>query len=180
LRRSTPRPSALKFLEKPPFCAIRFGRLAFYNSGSSTFPDERMKQGILPMNTESIPPSRTVLDRQLREIFGHERFLPGQLEVMEHLMAGRSAVAVFPTGGGKSMCYQLPATLLSGLTLVISPLLALMKDQIDALAARRVPAARLHPVRGPVRTSPAATAPGRVEAAVRRPRAVSQRMRTEN
>ncbi len=62
---------------------------------------------------------------------------------MEHLMAGRSAAAVFPTGGGKSLCYQLPALLLEGLTLVVSPLIALMKDQIDQLTRRGIAAARL-------------------------------------
>jgi len=62
---------------------------------------------------------------------------------MHHLLAGRSAAAVFPTGGGKSLCYQLPALLLPGLTLVVSPLIALMKDQIDALTARCIAARRL-------------------------------------
>ena len=68
---------------------------------------------------------------------------PGQAQVIETLLAGRSALAVFPTGGGKSLCYQLPATLLDGLTVVVSPLIALMKDQIDALTKRGVAAARL-------------------------------------
>jgi len=62
---------------------------------------------------------------------------------MEHLLEGRSAAAVFPTGSGKSLCYQLPALLLPGVTLVVSPLIALMKDQIDALAARGIGARRL-------------------------------------
>ncbi|MGE0707562.1 MAG: ATP-dependent DNA helicase RecQ [Planctomycetota bacterium] len=79
----------------------------------------------------------------LREVFGFPEFRPGQERVIEALLAGRSALAVFPTGGGKSLCYQLPALLLEGLTLVVSPLIALMKDQVDALAARGVPAARL-------------------------------------
>lgn len=79
----------------------------------------------------------------LNERFGFEAFRPGQREVIENLVAGRSSAAVFPTGGGKSMCYQLPGLLLPGLTLVVSPLIALMKDQIDALLARDVPAARL-------------------------------------
>ncbi len=79
----------------------------------------------------------------LRRVFGHDDFLPGQEPVVERLLAGRSALAVFPTGGGKSLCYQLPALALDGLTLVISPLLALMKDQVDALRARGLPAARL-------------------------------------
>jgi len=79
----------------------------------------------------------------LREHFRFDRFLPGQREVIEHLLSGKSAAAVFPTGAGKSLCYQLPALMLSGLTLVVSPLIALMKDQIDALAARGIAAARL-------------------------------------
>lgn len=79
----------------------------------------------------------------LSERFGFDEFRPGQREVIENLVAGRSSAAVFPTGGGKSLCYQLPALLLPGLTLVVSPLIALMKDQIDALLARDVPAARL-------------------------------------
>src|SRR5919202_4242545 len=79
----------------------------------------------------------------LRDTFGFERFRPGQEEVIKHLLAGRSAAAVFPTGGGKSLCYQLPALLLPGLTLVVSPLLALMKEQIDRLQSRAVAAERL-------------------------------------
>ena len=83
------------------------------------------------------------LQSALKRHFQFDRFMPGQREVMGHLMAGRSAAAVFPTGGGKSLCYQLPALLLPGLTLVVSPLIALMKDQIDALAARGIAARRL-------------------------------------
>ncbi|MCX6876405.1 MAG: RecQ family ATP-dependent DNA helicase [Verrucomicrobia bacterium] len=79
----------------------------------------------------------------LHERFGFERFRAGQEPVIRALLEGRSALAVFPTGGGKSLCYQLPALLLDGLTLVISPLLALMKDQVDALTARGIAAARL-------------------------------------
>jgi len=79
----------------------------------------------------------------LGERFGHGDFLLGQDSVIEHLLAGRSAAAVFPTGAGKSLCYQLPALLLPGLTLVVSPLIALMKDQIDQLKARGIEAERL-------------------------------------
>ena len=79
----------------------------------------------------------------LQQHFGFAAFKPGQQEVIEHLLAGRSAAAVFPTGGGKSLCYQLPALALDGVTLVVSPLIALMKDQIDALAERGIAAARL-------------------------------------
>ena len=75
--------------------------------------------------------------------FGFTAFRPGQEQVVEALLAGRSALAVFPTGAGKSLCYQLPALLLDGVTVVVSPLIALMKDQIDALVALGVDAARL-------------------------------------
>lgn len=79
----------------------------------------------------------------LKENFGHESLRGGQAEVIEPLMAGRSVLAVFPTGGGKSLCYQLPALALEGLTLVISPLIALMKDQVESLTRRGIAAARL-------------------------------------
>src|SRR5437899_7140183 len=79
----------------------------------------------------------------LRKQFGFDEFRPGQAEVVQKLLAGRSAAAVFPTGSGKSLCYQLPAVLLPGLTLVVSPLIALMKDQIDVLRRRGIAAERL-------------------------------------
>ncbi|CAE8583157.1 unnamed protein product, partial [Polarella glacialis] len=73
------------------------------------------------------------LAEQLEKLFGLTAFKPGQEQAINALMLGRSACAVFPTGGGKSLCYQLPGLLLPGLTLVVSPLLALMKDQVDAM-----------------------------------------------
>jgi ATP-dependent DNA helicase RecQ len=87
-------------------------------------------------------PADPVLDA-LRARFGFAAFRAGQEAVVRGLLAGRSMLAVFPTGGGKSLCYQLPAVMLDGLTLVISPLIALMKDQVDALRAGGVAAARL-------------------------------------
>lgn len=92
------------------------------------------------MSVSSLPPA--VLPT-LKERFGFDGLRPGQADVVASLLEGRSALAVFPTGGGKSLCYQLPALLLDGITLVVSPLIALMKDQIDALQARGVAAARL-------------------------------------
>ena len=74
--------------------------------------------------------------RTLRDVFGFTTLRDGQEEVIRGLLEGRSALAIFPTGGGKSLCYQLPALLLDGLTLVVSPLIALMKDQVDALTQR--------------------------------------------
>src|SRR5262245_40364833 len=79
----------------------------------------------------------------LRDRFGLADFRAGQTDVIDRLLAGKSVLAIFPTGGGKSLCYQLPALVLDGLTVVISPLIALMKDQIDFLKSRGVPAARL-------------------------------------
>ncbi|QDV38443.1 RecQ family ATP-dependent DNA helicase [Tautonia plasticadhaerens] len=79
----------------------------------------------------------------LRETFGFDDFRPGQAAVIDCLLGGRSSLAVLPTGGGKSLCYQVPALMLDGLTLVVSPLIALMKDQVDAMARRGVAAARL-------------------------------------
>ncbi|MFZ1613288.1 MAG: ATP-dependent DNA helicase RecQ [Holophaga sp.] len=70
---------------------------------------------------------------QMKEVFGFSTFRPGQEEVIQAVLAGRDALAVMPTGSGKSLLYQLPARLLGGTTLVISPLIALMKDQVDAL-----------------------------------------------
>src|SRR4051794_32616711 len=81
--------------------------------------------------------------RALRDVLGYGDFREGQEGVIDRLLAGRSVLAIFPTGGGKSLCYQLPALLLDGLTLVVSPLIALMKDQLDFLTGRGVAAARL-------------------------------------
>src|SRR6516165_9874026 len=74
----------------------------------------------------------------LRDTFGFPAYRDGQGAVVDRLLAGRSVLSIFPTGGGKSLCYQLPALLLDGLTLVVSPLIALMKDQVDALTARGI------------------------------------------
>lgn len=81
--------------------------------------------------------------QHLKHHFGFDELRPGQEPVIGHLLAGESAAAIFPTGGGKSLCYQLPALMLPGVTLVVSPLIALMKDQIDALTARGINARRL-------------------------------------
>jgi ATP-dependent DNA helicase RecQ len=79
----------------------------------------------------------------LHRLFGHESFRPGQQEAVEAAFAGRDALVVMPTGSGKSLCYQLPGLALDGLTIVISPLVALMRDQGDALAAAGHGAARV-------------------------------------
>src|ERR1051326_7991687 len=76
----------------------------------------------------------------LRERFGFQEFRPAQKQVIDRVMAGENALAVMPTGSGKSLCYQLPALALPGVTLVVSPLIALMKDQVDQLNRLGLPA----------------------------------------
>ena len=85
----------------------------------------------------------SLIHSTLKNSFGFDTFRDGQEAVIPKILEGKSALAVFPTGSGKSLCYQLSALLLDGLTLVISPLIALMKDQIDFLHQRNIPAARL-------------------------------------
>ncbi|MGE3163425.1 MAG: RecQ family ATP-dependent DNA helicase [Planctomycetota bacterium] len=80
----------------------------------------------------------------LRTRFGHREFREGQQQAIEAALAGRDLLVVMPTGAGKSLCYQLPAVVDSGYALVVSPLIALMKDQVDQLRARGIPAASVH------------------------------------
>jgi ATP-dependent DNA helicase RecQ len=96
---------------------------------------------LLEMSREAASAQRPL--EMLSSRFGFDSFRPGQEQVVDALLAGRSALAVFPTGAGKSLCYQLPALLLEGLTIVVSPLIALMKDQIDFLQRSGINAARL-------------------------------------
>jgi len=84
-----------------------------------------------------------MLEQNLKQYFGFKSFKKGQKEVIEKVLAGDSAAAIFPTGSGKSLCYQLPALMLPHLTLVVSPLIALMKDQVDFLQSHNIAAAKL-------------------------------------
>lgn len=94
-----------------------------------------------PSDPSASPPSLDVLRGILREVFGHPDFRPGQVEVIARILEGRPTLAVMPTGAGKSLCYQLPALALPGVAVVVSPLIALMRDQVAALHARGVRAA---------------------------------------
>lgn len=80
----------------------------------------------------------------LKECFGHDSFRTGQAEIVENLLSGRDVLGIMPTGAGKSICYQIPAMMLDGVTLVISPLISLMKDQVGALVQSGVPAAYIN------------------------------------
>ena len=80
----------------------------------------------------------------LRRHFGYAEFRPGQVDVVQSVLAGHDTLGVLPTGGGKSLCYQVPALVLPGVTVVISPLISLMKDQVDRLASIGVPATFLN------------------------------------
>ncbi len=91
------------------------------------------------MNTQCSPN----LHSELRSRFGFSRFRKGQLQVIEKVTKGESVIAIFPTGAGKSLCYQLPATMLPGITIVVSPLLSLMKDQLKYLYKHNISAASL-------------------------------------
>jgi ATP-dependent DNA helicase RecQ len=80
----------------------------------------------------------------LKSVFGYDDFRPGQDQVLAHVVAGDSVLAVMPTGSGKSMCYQLPALMEEGLTLVVSPLIALMRDQVSQMQSLGIAAATLN------------------------------------
>ena len=80
------------------------------------------------------------LSESLKQHFGYDAFRKGQEAIVRSVLSGRPTIAILPTGGGKSLCYQLPALLLEGTTVVVSPLVALMKDQVDALRARGIAA----------------------------------------
>ena len=80
----------------------------------------------------------------LKRYFGFDAFRPLQEEIIRDSLAGRDVFALLPTGGGKSLCFQLPALLRDGLTVVVSPLIALMKDQVDALQAAGIAATYLN------------------------------------
>lgn len=96
---------------------------------------------ILAMQIDHNIISDTDLKEKLKNHFGFENFLPNQEEIIQSIISGQDTLAIMPTGGGKSMCFQLPAICRKGTTIVISPLIALMKDQVDALRANGISAA---------------------------------------
>ena len=118
-------------------------------------PAERGNNSPMMNGSQSTPrpdplPEGEGARQALRRHFGHRDFRPGQEEIIRAVLAGRDVLAVMPTGSGKSLGYQLPALLLPGLTLVVSPLIALMKDQVDELNRKGIRAAALHSLASPV------------------------------
>ena len=89
------------------------------------------------------------LHKALKHFFGYDQFRLNQLPIIESVLAGKDVMAIMPTGAGKSICYQLPAMLLPGITIVVSPLIALMKDQVDSLLANGIHAAFLNSSQSP-------------------------------
>jgi Lhr-like helicase len=84
------------------------------------------------------------LKRTMRQVFGVEEFRPGQEDVIRAILSGRDTLAVMPTGSGKSLCYQLPGLHLEGTTIVVSPLISLMKDQTDKLGGLGIEASQVN------------------------------------
>ena len=96
------------------------------------------------MATAAVINAEMLAEQVLRDTFGYQQFRPGQQTIINAAIAGRDCLVVMPTGGGKSLCYQIPALVMDGLTLVVSPLISLMKDQVDQLQANGVSAACLN------------------------------------
>ncbi|OUS26063.1 ATP-dependent DNA helicase RecQ [Thalassotalea sp. 42_200_T64] len=101
---------------------------------------DKNNDNILKQDLETSTQSPDLL-HSLSHHFGYQTFRPGQQQVIENLLQGRDCLVLMPTGGGKSLCYQLPATIMPGLTVVVSPLIALMKDQVDGLVRQGIGAA---------------------------------------
>ncbi len=111
-----------------------------YNWLMGSIRDFSSQQSLLFCRDDSPSLEGREPEHVLKEVFGYEQFRPLQREVIQNVLDGRDTLAVMPTGGGKSLCYEIPALILDGLTIVVSPLIALMQDQVTQLEAAGVPA----------------------------------------
>ena len=118
-----------------------------YAQISGWFLEEEIQEEQKPFREEKLPPSQTLTQSPLeilQNVFGHKEFRPFQEEIIKHILKGQDALIVLPTGGGKSLCYQLPSLIFDGLTVVVSPLKSLMQDQVMQLEQRGIRAAFLN------------------------------------
>ena len=118
--------------------------LSFFPFARAEVDEPAAEQPAALTATAVTPGSMPTPLQVLREVFGYPQFRPGQQAIVEQVVAGHDGLVIMPTGGGKSLCYQIPALVRPGLAVVVSPLIALMKDQVDALRANGVAAAGLH------------------------------------
>ncbi|MBK6513185.1 MAG: ATP-dependent DNA helicase RecQ [Polyangiaceae bacterium] len=138
--------SALTDADARAACSAELERLrATYKRDAGLF-DAALLETLRGVAAALRRPARTgpSPEEVLKETFGYDSFRRGQREVIDAVLAGRDAIGVMPTGAGKSLTYQIPARVLGGTTLVVSPLIALMKDQVDALTSVGVPATFLN------------------------------------
>ena len=118
-----------------------------YAQISGWFLEESKQEAQKPNREKKLPPTQTSTQNPLeilKNVFGHEQFRLFQKEIIDHILKGEDALIVLPTGGGKSLCYQLPALIFDGVTVVVSPLISLMQDQVMQLKNRGIRAAFLN------------------------------------
>ena len=126
-------------------------RLAWKRNPSAFSPDllEMLKRIASLLAAGAVAHKQSDPAAVLKECFGYDAFRPGQREIIDTVLSGRDCIGVMPTGAGKSITYQIPARILGGVTLVISPLIALMKDQVDAMTEVGVRATYLNSTLSP-------------------------------
>ena len=118
-----------------------------YAQISGWFLEESKQEVQKPNREKKLPPTQTLTQNPLeilKNVFGHEQFRPFQEPIINHILKRQDALIVLPTGGGKSLCYQLPALMFDGVTVVVSPLISLMQDQVTQLQNRGIHAAFLN------------------------------------